>query len=46
MNMLLIPGFILPLVRAHLSLVVKLGTTAPPGIEAELRGNGRAVYPG
>jgi quinol---cytochrome c reductase cytochrome b subunit, bacillus type len=42
-HMLLIPGLIITLVTVHLYLVVKLGTTAPPWIKAELHGNGREV---
>ncbi len=34
-HMLLIPGLIIGLLAAHLYLVVKLGTTAPPWIKAE-----------
>jgi menaquinol-cytochrome c reductase cytochrome b subunit len=34
-HMLLIPGAIIALIAAHLYLVVKLGTTAPPWIRAE-----------
>ena len=34
-HMLLIPGAIIALIGAHLYLVVKLGTTAPPWLEAE-----------
>jgi len=35
LHMLLIPGAIIALIGAHLYLVVKLGTTAPPWIHAE-----------
>jgi menaquinol-cytochrome c reductase cytochrome b subunit len=35
MHMLLIPGLIIALIGAHLYLVVKLGTTAPPWLKAE-----------
>src|SRR6059036_2951587 len=35
-HMLLIPGLIIALIGAHLYLVVKLGTTAPPWLEAEV----------
>jgi menaquinol-cytochrome c reductase cytochrome b subunit len=34
-HMLLIPGLIIALIGAHLYLVVKLGTSAPPWIKAE-----------
>src|ERR1700751_4718011 len=34
-HMLLVPGAIIALIGAHLYLVVKLGTTAPPGVKAE-----------
>jgi menaquinol-cytochrome c reductase cytochrome b subunit len=34
-HMLLVPGLIAALIGAHLYLVAKLGTTAPPWIEAE-----------
>jgi quinol---cytochrome c reductase cytochrome b subunit, bacillus type len=34
-HMLLIPGLMLALIGAHLYLVVKLGTTAPPWLKAE-----------
>ncbi|HEY1853951.1 MAG TPA: cytochrome b N-terminal domain-containing protein [Solirubrobacterales bacterium] len=34
-HMLLVPGAIIALVGAHLYLVVKLGTTAPPWVKAE-----------
>jgi quinol-cytochrome oxidoreductase complex cytochrome b subunit len=33
--MLLIPGLIAALIGAHLFLVAKLGTTAPPWLKAE-----------
>ena len=33
--MLLLPGAIIALIGAHLYLVVKLGTTAPPWLKAE-----------
>jgi hypothetical protein len=33
--MLLVPGLIIALIGAHLYLVVKLGTTAPPWRRAE-----------
>jgi quinol-cytochrome oxidoreductase complex cytochrome b subunit len=33
--MLVIPGAIIALIGAHLYLVVKLGTTAPPWLRAE-----------
>jgi menaquinol-cytochrome c reductase cytochrome b subunit len=33
--MLLIPGLIAALIGAHLYLVAKLGTTAPPWLKAE-----------
>ena len=35
MHMLLIPGLIAALIGAHLYLVAKLGTTAPPWIKAK-----------
>ena len=35
LHMLLIPGLIIALIGAHLYLVVKLGTTAPPWLRAE-----------
>ena len=34
-HMLLVPGAIIALIGAHLYLVVKLGTTAPPWVRAE-----------
>jgi menaquinol-cytochrome c reductase cytochrome b subunit len=34
-HMLLVPGLIIALIGAHLYLVVKLGTTAPPWVRAE-----------
>ena len=34
-HMLLIPGAIIALIFAHLYLVVKLGTTAPPWLKAD-----------
>jgi quinol-cytochrome oxidoreductase complex cytochrome b subunit len=34
-HMLLIPGLIVALIGAHLYLVTKLGTTAPPWLKAE-----------
>jgi menaquinol-cytochrome c reductase cytochrome b subunit len=34
-HMLLIPGLLIALIGAHLYLVVKLGTTAPPWLKAE-----------
>jgi menaquinol-cytochrome c reductase cytochrome b subunit len=34
--MLLIPGAIFALIGAHLYLVAKLGTTAPPWLRAEV----------
>jgi quinol-cytochrome oxidoreductase complex cytochrome b subunit len=37
MHMLLIPGAIIALIGAHLYLVVKLGTTAPPWVRAETK---------
>jgi menaquinol-cytochrome c reductase cytochrome b subunit len=33
--MLLIPGALIALISAHLYLVAKLGTTAPPWLKAE-----------
>jgi menaquinol-cytochrome c reductase cytochrome b subunit len=35
LHMLLVPGLIIALIFAHLYLVVKLGTTAPPWIKAD-----------
>jgi menaquinol-cytochrome c reductase cytochrome b subunit len=35
-HMLLVPGLIIALIGAHLFLVVKLGTTAPPWLRAKL----------
>jgi menaquinol-cytochrome c reductase cytochrome b subunit len=35
LHMLVIPGLIIALIGAHLYLVVKLGTTAPPWLKAE-----------
>ncbi len=35
LHMLLIPGLIAALIGAHLYLVAKLGTTAPPWLKAE-----------
>jgi quinol-cytochrome oxidoreductase complex cytochrome b subunit len=37
LHMLLVPGAIIALIGAHLYLVVKLGTTAPPWIKAETK---------
>jgi len=37
LHMLLVPGAIIALIGAHLYLVVKLGTTAPPWIRADSR---------
>jgi menaquinol-cytochrome c reductase cytochrome b subunit len=37
-HMLLTPGAIIALIGAHLYLVTKLGTTAPPWIKAEADG--------
>ena len=34
-HMLLVPGALIALIGAHLYLVVKLGTTAPPWLHAE-----------
>ncbi len=34
-HMLLLPGALIALISAHLYLVAKLGTTAPPWIKAE-----------
>ena len=34
-HMLLVPGLLIALIGAHLYLVVKLGTTAPPWLNAE-----------
>src|SRR3982751_4977159 len=36
-HMLLVPGLIVALIAAHLYLVAKLGTTAPPWLKAEKR---------
>jgi menaquinol-cytochrome c reductase cytochrome b subunit len=36
-HMLLVPGLIIALIGAHLYLVVKLGTTAPPWLRAEAK---------
>jgi quinol-cytochrome oxidoreductase complex cytochrome b subunit len=36
-HMLLVPGGIIALIGAHLYLVVKLGTTAPPWVKAETK---------
>jgi quinol-cytochrome oxidoreductase complex cytochrome b subunit len=36
-HMLLVPGLLIALIGAHLYLVVKLGTTAPPWLEAETK---------
>jgi quinol-cytochrome oxidoreductase complex cytochrome b subunit len=36
-HMLLIPGLIIALIGAHLYLVVKLGTTAPPWLSADVK---------
>jgi menaquinol-cytochrome c reductase cytochrome b subunit len=33
--MLLVPGLIVALIGAHIYLVTKLGTTAPPWLKAE-----------
>mgnify|MGYP001067893160 CR=1 FL=1 len=35
LHMMLVPGLIIALIGAHLYLVVKLGTTAPPWVRAE-----------
>src|SRR5690606_40726818 len=35
-HMMLVPGLIIALIGAHLYLVVKLGTTAPPWLKAKL----------
>lgn len=37
LHMLLVPGAIIALIGAHLYLVVKLGTTAPPWLRAETK---------
>ena len=37
LHMLLVPGAIIALIGAHLYLVVKLGTTAPPWLRAEVK---------
>ena len=37
LHMLLVPGAIIALIGAHLYLVVKLGTTAPPWVRAEAK---------
>jgi menaquinol-cytochrome c reductase cytochrome b subunit len=34
-HMLLVPGLIIALIGAHLYLVVKLGTTAPPWLKVD-----------
>jgi menaquinol-cytochrome c reductase cytochrome b subunit len=34
-HMLLVPGLIIAMIGAHLYLVAKLGTTAPPWLKAE-----------
>src|SRR5680860_1171700 len=49
-HMLLVPGAIIALIGAHLYLVAKLGTTAPPWLRAErkpkaARSHGGAVVP-
>ena len=36
-HMLLVPGLIIALIGAHLYLVVKLGTTAPPWLRAQTK---------
>ena len=36
-HMLVVPGLIAALIGAHLYLVTKLGTTAPPWLKAEKR---------
>ena len=36
-HMLVIPGLLAALIGIHLYLVVKLGTTAPPWLKAELK---------
>jgi menaquinol-cytochrome c reductase cytochrome b subunit len=36
-----VPGLIAALIGAHLYLVAKLGTTAPPWLKSEERGRGR-----
>ena len=36
-HMLAVPGLIIALIGAHLYLVVKLGTTAPPWVKAETK---------
>ncbi len=47
MHMLLIPGLIAALIGAHLYLVAKLGTTAPPWLKAEKKelSEGRDLEP-
>ena len=42
-HMLLVPGAIIALIGAHLYLVVKLGTTAPPWIRGEREAEGAAL---
>ena len=37
LHMLLVPGAIIALIGAHLYLVVKLGTTAPPWLRADTK---------
>ena len=44
-HMLLLPGAIIALIGAHLYLVVKLGTTAPPWVHAEQAEGRRAGRP-
>ena len=44
-HMLLVPGAIIALIGAHLYLVVKLGTTAPPWVKAEQAEGRRAGRP-
>ena len=45
-HMLLVPGLIIALIGAHLYLVVKLGTTAPPWLEADRRSAEPSGQPG
>ena len=45
LHMLLIPGAIIALIGAHLYLVVKLGTTAPPWLRGEDPKTARPVVP-
>ncbi|HKI67079.1 MAG TPA: cytochrome b N-terminal domain-containing protein [Solirubrobacterales bacterium] len=44
-HMLLVPGAIIALIGAHMYLVVKLGTTAPPWVHAKKPKNAEPVAP-